>query len=319
MKIIRNYYNLIMENCFVSIVLPVYNAQETIAEAIYSILCQTFVDFELILINDGSTDDSESVIGYFKDPRIQYYTNEKNKGLIYTLNRGISLAKGKYIARMDADDIAMPTRLEKQIRIMEQNSNIIVCGTRIKYFGVVKRNGEFMAPETSEENKAWLLEEVCFAHPTVMIRKDVLINNQIFYNSDYKNCEDYKLWVDLSEYGDYYNIQEPLLKYRLSDTQITQKTNTIQLENARRCRREYWAKIFGKDFNLKQIDIHVIRQHYKYKSKNKYVIEILYLSLSKYTLFNLLYYLFSLDWIQIRFMANLAIIKRFIKGQNPLI
>lgn len=306
-------------NMLISVVLPVYNAQETIAEAIYSILCQTFVDFELILINDGSTDDSESVIGYFKDPRIKYYTNEKNKGLIYTLNRGISLAKGKYIARMDADDIAMPTRLEKQVRVMEQNSNVIVCGTKIKYFGVKKRNGEFMAPETSEENKAWLLEEVCFAHPTVMIRKDVLINNQIFYNPDYKNCEDYKLWIDLSEYGDFYNIQEPLLRYRLSNAQITQKTNTIQLENARRCRREYWTKVFGTDFDLKQIDIQAIRRHYKYENKNKYVVEILYLSLSNYSLLNLLYYLFSLDWIKIRFMANLAIIKRFIKGQNPLI
>ena len=96
----------------ISVVLPAYNVQDTIGESIDSILSQTFTDFELIIINDGSQDNTEEVIHAYSDKRIRYYRNEKNEGLIYTLNRGLDLAQGKYIARMDADDVSLPTRFE---------------------------------------------------------------------------------------------------------------------------------------------------------------------------------------------------------------
>lgn len=303
----------------ISVVLPVYNAQNTISEAIDSILNQTFTDFELIIINDGSTDESEKIILEFNDQRIKYYANDGNKGLIYTLNRGIELSMGKYIARMDADDIALPKRFEKQVRVMEENPDIIVCGTQIKYFGISKRKSKFYAPETSKDNKEWLLENTCFAHPTVMMRRSVLIENNISYNCDYKHCEDYKLWIDLSNYGDFYNLQEVLLLYRLSYTQITQNGNIIQIQNSRRCRREYLKLLYGNDVILDKIDINLIRKCYKYRSKNKYIIELLYLSLEQYSLLNFVYYIFSFDWIRFKFITNLAIVKRFIKKRNSLL
>ena len=103
----------------VSILLPVYNSETTIQETIDSILCQTYSDFELVIINDGSSDKSEQIIGQYSDKRIRYYKNEQNKGLIYTLNRGLDLCNGEYIARIDADDIMLPTRLEKQTNYMD--------------------------------------------------------------------------------------------------------------------------------------------------------------------------------------------------------
>lgn len=303
----------------ISVVLPVYNAQNTISEAIDSILNQTFTDFEFIIINDGSTDESEKIILEFDDQRIKYYANDGNKGLIYTLNRGIELSMGKYIARMDADDIALPERFEKQVRVMEENPDIIVCGTQIKYFGLSKRKGKFITPETSKENKEWLLGHSCFSHPTVMMRKDILINNNIAYNYDYKYSEDYKLWIDLSNYGDFYNLQETLLLYRLSYTQITQNGNTVQQQNSRKCRREYLKHIYGNEINLDKIDISLIRRCYVLRKKNKYIVELLYLSLDNYSFINFLYYIFSFDWLGFRLFANLAILKRFMKGGVSLL
>lgn len=304
----------------ISVILPVYNAASTVADAIKSILNQTFTDFEFIIINDGSTDESEKKILEFDDQRIKYYSNEGNKGLIYTLNRGIELSTGKYIARMDADDISLPERFEKQIQVMEENPNIIVCGTQIQYFGANKKKSKFISPHRSEENKSWLIRESCFAHPTVMMRRNILITNNICYNSDYKNAEDYKMWIDLVEYGDFYNIQEILLKYRLSYTQITQCYNTEQIKNARRCRREYLSYLLGGNNRLPdKINIKTIRSFYKYHKLNKHIIEVLYLSLDRYNLFNLFYFLFSFDWMSISLFSNLAIFKRFFLGKNSLI
>ena len=222
----------------ISVILPAYNVQDTIKESIDSILNQTFMDFELIIINDGSKDRTEEVILSYSDDRIQYYRNEQNKGLIYTLNRGLDLAQGKYIARMDADDISLPTRFEKQVKVMEENLNIVVCGAQIIPFGVdrAKRFTLFL-PEESEDLKNLLFIQTCFAHPTVMIRRQVLIDNEVRYDADYSHAEDYKMWIDLSLVGEFYNIQEPLLKYRLSDGQVSHKFSDVQKRTASACRR----------------------------------------------------------------------------------
>ena len=182
----------------ISVVLPAYNVQDTIGESIDSILSQTFTDFELIIINDGSQDNTEEVIHAYSDKRIRYYRNEKNEGLIYTLNRGLDLAQGKYIARMDADDVSLPTRFEKQVKVMEESPNIVVCGTQIILFGVdtAKRFTLFL-PEESEDLKNLLFIQTCFAHPTVMVRRQVLIDNEVRYDADYPHAEDYKMWIDL--------------------------------------------------------------------------------------------------------------------------
>ncbi len=131
----------------ISIVLPAYNCESFLKEAIESLLNQTFKDFELIIINDGSTDKTEDVIKNFSDPRIIYKKNEKNSGLVYTLNKGIDIAKGKYIARMDGDDISLPARLEKQKEILDEYPDIAVAASTITFIN-----------EKNESEGNWLLD-----------------------------------------------------------------------------------------------------------------------------------------------------------------
>lgn len=118
-----------MRSPTVSVLMPVYNGAKYLHEAVKSILDQTYADFEFLIVNDGSTDDSEKIILSFKDPRIVIIKNEINIGLINSLNKGLTIAKGKYIARMDADDVAMPQRLELQVKEFNTNPNAIVIGT----------------------------------------------------------------------------------------------------------------------------------------------------------------------------------------------
>ena len=304
---------------YISVVLPVYNAEETVAEAIDSILQQTFMDFELIIINDGSIDNSEEIILSYSDERIRYYSNGENRGLIYSLNRGLRLAKGKYIARMDADDISLPERFEKQVRIMEDKPHVIVCGTLVKYFGSTKCRLPFTAYEDSGLNKEKLLLGCCFAHPTVMIRRQILVDTGIVYHDDYLHAEDYKMWIDLAAHGDFYNIQEVLLKYRLSATQISQNSNLSQIEYSIKCRREYIEKNIGKNYIEHPITLKTIRETYQYMKFNKYMLQVVYMSLEHYRLKEFLYYAFSLDWMRLNMSANLSILKRFAGNRYPLI
>src|SRR5215204_1563530 len=117
----------------VSVILPAYNCEKFIGIAIQSLLRQTFADFELIIINDGSTDNTESIIHTFNDPRISYFKNPDNQGLVYTLNKAVTHTNGKYVARMDADDICLPERLAKQKAFLDQNGNIAAVASTIEF------------------------------------------------------------------------------------------------------------------------------------------------------------------------------------------
>lgn len=312
-----------MNNPLVSVLLPAYNAQRTICESINSILHQTYQNFELIIINDGSTDATAQMILSISDKRIRYYENVGNRGLIYTLNRGISLSQGEYISRMDADDISLPTRIEKQVALMEKYPNVIVCGTNISFFGSQSKlksaSNSFICFSSSSDFKQFLIKGPGFAHPTVMIRKSILDKYHITYDNNFLFAEDYKLWVDLSYYGDFYNISEKLLKYRLSETQISQPHNLKQIENTKRCRWEYLKMNLKPNTYLllkEGISINSIRE-VKKEINNKYILEVLYLSLSKYTFIDFLYYIFRGDAFYIGIFGFLRFVKRFILGSDP--
>ncbi len=225
----------------VSVVMSVYNGELYLAEAIESILKQTFTNFEFIIINDGSTDSSQAIIESYKDPRIKLLNNDCNQGLAQSLNKGISTARGKYIARMDADDISLPARLEKQVAFMEENAEIGVCGTWVKIIGI---NPEWVReletdPETMRCN---FIFEHQIVHPSVIMRKDLLLKHQLFYNPVYKKAQDYELWCRCSRYLSVSNMAEVLLLYReRNDEQKTTHlleqqyyANLIQLEELER-------------------------------------------------------------------------------------
>lgn len=156
----------------ISVVMPVYNGEKYLREAIDSILNQTCTDFEFIILNDASTDETEEIILSYDDPRITYARNETNLQIANTLNKGIALAKGKYIARMDADDISLPERFERQIKFMEDNPDIDVCGCSMKTFGM--QNVIYRVPKTHDEIMVKLLCGFALAHPTIMGKRSFL-------------------------------------------------------------------------------------------------------------------------------------------------
>ena len=189
-----------------------------------SVLEQTFSGFELIIINDGSTDNTESIINSLPDPRIVYLKNPLNKGLIYTLNKAIDLAQGKYIARMDADDICLPGRLALQKIFLDQQEDIAAVASTVDLINdKEEKTGSWDLDRqtiTPGQIKKALLKQNCIAHPTVMIRSEII--KQLKYKEYQKNIEDYDLWLRMLNRG--YRIaklDEPLLLYRVHDSSIT--------------------------------------------------------------------------------------------------
>jgi glycosyltransferase involved in cell wall biosynthesis len=214
-----------MASPLVSVILPVYNAERFLREAIESILNQTFTDFELLLINDGSTDSSEQILKSYTDPRIVYIRNEHNSGLIFTLNKGLELAKGKYIARMDSDDISFIERLQKQVAFLETSDVAVVASTvdmidaQGKHLPLWKDDRMCIS---SHSIKAFLPKNNCIAHPSVMGRAEVL--KKYKYQSDQKEAEDYDLWLRLAADGKQIaKLNEPLLLYRFLQESLTRK------------------------------------------------------------------------------------------------
>ena len=205
--------------------MPAYNAEKYLREAVDSILVQTFTDFELIIINDGSTDATKDIILSYNDPRIVYIENERNSGICVTLNRGLDAARSGYIARMDSDDISLPERLAKQVAYMDAHPEIGALGSDIEVFGEGFVPYTFEQLHTPEECQAGLLFNSCFAHPSVIIRKSVLRNNNLQYNDAFRGLEDYELWWQIGKYSKLNNLPESLLRYRHHQKQETQNVS----------------------------------------------------------------------------------------------
>lgn len=213
--------------CKISVLTPVYNTkQEELEESIKSILNQTFDDFEFIIINDGSTNNAEDVILSFDDKRIRYIKNESNLKLIKTLNKGLELSKGKYIARLDSDDFSLPERLEKQYNYMEEHENVGLLGTFIK---TLPDNTPRKLPINSQDIK-YIQRYICncISHSSVMIRKETLSKYNLRYNENCLHTEDYKLWIDISYYADIVNLDEYLTYYRISEDGISANNSLYQ-------------------------------------------------------------------------------------------
>ena len=197
----------------ISVVMPAYNSEKYIGEAIESILNQTFTDFELIVLNDSPENlEQEKVIKEYvaKDKRVKYIKNPKNLGIPRSRNKLLQCANGEYIACMDSDDIALPTRFEKQIRYMEQHPECGVLGTWFKCFG--KNNDVVRHPEHVKILNILANQHV--GNPTVMIRKSVMDKHDIKYDESYDYAQDFELWTRMIFVTEIHNLPEVLLNYR---------------------------------------------------------------------------------------------------------
>lgn len=210
----------------ISIIMPVYNEEKFIKPCMESILNQTFSDFECIIIDDGSTDNTLSILQSYKDKRLKIISRE-NKGLIASLNEGVGLAKGDYIARMDGDDIMMLDRLEKQIKFLESNPNIVGVGGGLEEMRV---DGTHIRTAIYDHNANPILDVFWKEHSNMpgstLLGKTDLIK-KILYNPYYKHAEDRDLLLRLSEHGDLRNLQEPLIKYRRHAGSVTKSYGAI--------------------------------------------------------------------------------------------
>ncbi len=219
----------------VSVLLTVYNEKPYLRRAVQSILDQTFEDFEFIIINDGSTDGSKDLLDRFAhcDERIRC-VHQENKGLIASLNRGLNMAHGKYIARMDADDIAHPERLQAQVRFLDTNPDIGVLGTQVEWINDSgKADGEWNFP-TDPDQVAWrLLFGTCLCHPSVMMRAS-LVQDLGGYTAWATHGEDYELWTRALLKSRLANLPETLLKYRRHGKTVSEQNRETQFETTGR-------------------------------------------------------------------------------------
>ena len=201
--------------------MPAFNAEKYIAEAILSVLKQTYTDFELLIINDGSTDGTSTVIRQFNDSRIRLLELPR-QGISIALNTGLTEAKGYYIARFDADDVCIPQRLEKQLEFLDNNPDHVLVGCDAEY---ITESGEhlfnFQCSGYTHEDIMKRLYVYCpFIHSGVMFRKEIVVKAGS-YSQEAHNFEDYLLWVQLAKYGKYSNLREPLLKVRFNAASVT--------------------------------------------------------------------------------------------------
>lgn len=219
----------------VTVLMPVYNSEKYLREAIESILNQTFTDFEFLIINDGSTDNSEKIIKSYNDPRIRLSNNEKNSGVVFSLNKGFDLAKGKYIVRMDADDISLPNRFKIQVNFMNKHPEIGISGTWAKIINEKKILKHFSDPDKTKTN---LLFGTSLIHPSVIINKEKMNKYNLRYNENYRYAEDYDLWSRSIKYFSVTNINKVLLLYRDHDSNLSKIVSKENIQTSVQIRKK---------------------------------------------------------------------------------
>ncbi|TFH53721.1 MAG: glycosyltransferase, partial [Candidatus Zixiibacteriota bacterium] len=202
----------------ITVLMPLFNGERFVREAVESILSQTLTDFEFLIIDDGSTDRSVEIVSSYIDPRIRLVTNAENLGITATLNRGIDLAAGVYIARMDCDDVGLPTRLAEEVAYLDRNPDCAMVAVMVAMIDEVGNDcGAWLDDRNTSTYKAmyrFLTRANCIAHPGIMIRKSIL--SRYRYNELQRVAQDYDLWLRMCADGLIVaKLAKPLLKYRV--------------------------------------------------------------------------------------------------------
>jgi len=248
----------------ISIIMPLYNSAEYLKESIESILHQTYTDWEFIIINEfGSEDGSREIVEEYAkaDKRFILIQNNTRLGISESMNRGLDIAAGTYIARMDADDISLPQRFEKQVQYLENHPEIVMCGVKVEIFG--SNPFEWKLETNTDKLSTDILFYSPSVHPTVMIKKAFLDKYHICYNKQYHASEDYDLFAQICQYGKIANLEEVLFRYRIMNNNATFKNNDIGMEIYSKVMKRQF-QILGLEFD--ESDIRLLSPHYSVKN-----------------------------------------------------
>ena len=241
----------------ISVVMPTYNTPVPfLQEAVESILNQTFRDFEFIIIDDGSTNESVEYLNRIRDKRVRIIRNPVNIGITKSLNIGFKAAKGKYIARMDGDDVSLPERFEKQYAFMESRPDVIVCGTRAAILGAEKSR----VPKMEKEDMGYYRIRMLFqnpgpSHPTAFFRHEKLLEHQILYDENLCYAQDYGMWSTVSQYGKVVTMKEVLVLRREHENQISHAHRSRQIECDEMTQKKLLTALLGSVTD-EEIDLH---------------------------------------------------------------
>lgn len=235
----------------ISVIMPVYNGERFLRQAVDSILNQTFHDFELIIINDGSTDSTEDIILSYTDKRIRYVKNEKNLRLIKTLNKGLGLASGQFVSRMDADDVAHPLLFEKQIEVFYRDKSVDIVNISTYELcedGTKFRKTNKVLNYQSETLKYVEIFENQITHPGIMVKADKIKHYQYKDDGSVVNFEDVDLWIRMLCDGcKCVTLEDRLLFYRINNSSITRTVGSKR----NMLRTKYLAQLLDDKFGIK--------------------------------------------------------------------
>jgi len=254
----------------ISCVLAVHNGEAYLSESIRSILAQTFHDWELIVVDDGSTDRTPKILDHFQreDARIRIYHQGK-RGLVASLNHGILMAKGEYVARMDADDVNMPERFAIQLKHLDHHLDIGVCGSWIETFGA-KISEIVEYPDNDGAIRCQLLFSSSLAHPATMFRRSLILHHQLFYDERAVHAEDYDLWVRASRHTRFANVPVVLLRYRIHPQQIGQCRESEMEASSRAIRLSQLARL-GINPVPEEVQLHHHISRWKFESSTTFL------------------------------------------------
>ena len=244
---------------YVSVLMPCYNAEKHLEEAISSILNQTYTDFEIVAIDDCSSDQTLEILHRFAeiDKRIKVYKNDENLKLVKTLNKGVNLCKGKYIARMDSDDIALPQRLEKEVQYLDEHNDYGIVSTQFStFYDSPEKLYPYTNPTEFEELQSYLLFKSGICHPASMIRKTVFTDLGLQFEEQYLHVEDYAFWSKALYKTKLGNIGgESLLLYRVHPSQVSSMYEDLQRQNKKSVFKIHCQQL-GLNYSDEALDIY---------------------------------------------------------------
>lgn len=247
----------------VSVLMPVHNGESFLHESIESILSQSFTNFEFIIINDASDDNTEQIILSYSDERIRYYKNQTRQGIANTLNSGLKLCKGELIARMDADDISEKDRLLTQVNFMKKHTSVSLAGSYISLFGDnINRIKKY--PLTTKQINWAIFTTNPVAHSSVIFRASLYNAGNFFYQKEFSPSEDYELWSRLALICNIANIPEMLVRYRLHASQTSIVQQQEQILRKKEIQKNYIIQLFkiSKDTKINELHLFLNQPSY---------------------------------------------------------